>query len=195
MGRTKAVGRDNITIKVWRGFGEEGIRWLTNLFNVILKTHKMPVEWRNNILIPLFKNKGDVQVCGNYRGINLLSHQMKLWERVMKRRIRQETMIRKNQFGFSQEGQPLRLIMLKYRELKKELHRVFINFEKAYDNISRRIIWDSLKARGISLMYIEAIRDIYDRISTKTQTPVGMTEPFPVKSRTASGFGTKSFHF
>ena len=94
MKRTKAVGPDNIQIEVWRGLREEGIRWLTNLFNTILRTHKMLEEWRNNTLIPLFKKKGDAQVCGNYKGIKLLSHTLKLWERVIERRIRQETVIR-----------------------------------------------------------------------------------------------------
>ena len=78
MGRTKAVGPNNIQIEVWRGLGEERIRWLTNLFNVILKTHKIPEEWRNSTLIRLFKNKGDAQVCRNYKGIKLLNHIMKL---------------------------------------------------------------------------------------------------------------------
>ena len=59
MGRTKAVGPNNIPIEVWRGLGEEGIRWLTNLFNIILRTHKTPEEWRNSTLMPLFKNKSD----------------------------------------------------------------------------------------------------------------------------------------
>ena len=58
---------------------------------------------------------------------------------------------------------------------------VVIDLEKAYDNIPQRIIWDSLKARGISLMYIEVIRDMYDRVSANIQTPVGITESFPVK--------------
>ena len=46
-------------------------------------------QWRNNTLIPLYKKKGDAQVCGNYRGIKLLSHTIKLWERVIERRIYQ----------------------------------------------------------------------------------------------------------
>ena len=50
VGRTKAVGPDNIPIEVWRSLGEEGIRWLTNLFNIILRTHEMPEEWRNSTL-------------------------------------------------------------------------------------------------------------------------------------------------
>ena len=60
----------------------------------------MPEEWRVSTLIPLFKNKGDAQVCENYRGIKLLSHTMKLRERVIEKRIRRETVIRENQFGF-----------------------------------------------------------------------------------------------
>ena len=58
---------------------------------------------------------------------------------------------------------------------------VFVDLDKAYDSIPQGVIWDSLKARGISSMYIEAIRDMYDRVSTNIQTPVGITKLFPVK--------------
>ncbi|XP_057532987.1 uncharacterized protein LOC130810880 [Amaranthus tricolor] len=47
----------------------------------------MPEEWRNNTLIPLFKNKGDAQICVNYKGIKLLRHTMKLWERMIERKL------------------------------------------------------------------------------------------------------------
>ena len=53
MGRSKAVGLDSIPIEVLRDLGEEGICWLTKLFNAILKTYKMSEEWRINTLIPL----------------------------------------------------------------------------------------------------------------------------------------------
>ena len=72
---------------------EEDLEWLTNLFNVNLKTIKMPQEWRHSIIISLYKNKGDVQNCNNYRGIKLLSHTMKLWEQVIEGRLRAEISI------------------------------------------------------------------------------------------------------
>ena len=41
-----------------------------------------------SLLIPIFKKKGDVLECGDYRGIKLLEHGLKLFERVLERRIR-----------------------------------------------------------------------------------------------------------
>ncbi|KAK3567837.1 hypothetical protein QTP86_027362, partial [Hemibagrus guttatus] len=52
------------------------------------KSERMPEEWRRSVLVPIFKNKGDVQSCSNYRGIKLMSHTMKLWERVVEARLR-----------------------------------------------------------------------------------------------------------
>ena len=79
MGRKKAVGPDQIPIEVWRCLGDEGLRWLTSLFNKIFYSDNMPEEWRLGEVIPIYRNKGDIQVCSNYRGIKLLSHTMKLW--------------------------------------------------------------------------------------------------------------------
>ena len=88
MKSSKAVGPDSILVEVWKSLGEDGVAWLTDFFNVIFKTAKMPQEWRYSTIIPLYKNKGDVQNCNNYRGIKLLSHTMKLWERVIEGSLR-----------------------------------------------------------------------------------------------------------
>ena len=60
----------------------------------------MPKEWRKSVLVPIFKNKGDVQCCGNYRGIKLMRHTMKLWERVVVKRLRAVVEICEQQYGF-----------------------------------------------------------------------------------------------
>ena len=100
MGKGKAVGLDEIPIEVWKCLAEQGVRWLTTLFNVIFRTSKMPSEWRLSVVVPIYKNKGDAQSCSNYRGIKLLSHTMKLWERVIECRVRRIVTISANQFGF-----------------------------------------------------------------------------------------------
>jgi hypothetical protein len=74
----KALGPDDIPIEVWRCLGDIAIVWITKLFNTIFRSNKTPDEWRRSILVPIFKNKRDIQSCTNYRGIKLMSHTMKL---------------------------------------------------------------------------------------------------------------------
>jgi len=56
----KNVGPDAIPIEVWRCLREVGVKWLTNLFNKIWLTKKMPNEGRKSTLVPLYKNKSDI---------------------------------------------------------------------------------------------------------------------------------------
>ena len=82
----------------------------------------MPEEWRRSILIPIFKNKGDTQNCSNYRGIKLICHSLKIWERVVEARLRMLVAISEQQYGFVQgKGTSdamfaLRMLIEKYRE-------------------------------------------------------------------------------
>ena len=81
----------------------------------------MPEEWRDSVLIPIFKNKGDVQSFSNYRGIKLIGHTMKLWERIIERRLRRDLTFSNQQYGFMPGKSTtdalfaLRVLMEKYR--------------------------------------------------------------------------------
>ncbi|KAL3506245.1 hypothetical protein ACH5RR_031627 [Cinchona calisaya] len=143
----KAVGPDDIPIEAWKCSGKKGISWLTNLFNKMLKSRKMSDQWKKSTLIPIFKNKGDIQNCVNYRGIKLMSHMMKLWERVIERRLRNETKVSNNQFGFmpgkstTEAIYLLRKLTERYRDKEKDLHLIFIDLEKVYDRVPREVTW------------------------------------------------------
>jgi len=71
----KAVGPDNIPVEVWKSLGEEGLKWLMNLFNVIFESATMRQEWIHSILLPLYKSKRDTQDCNNYTGLSCLVKQ------------------------------------------------------------------------------------------------------------------------
>ena len=99
MKKAKAVGPDELPVEVWKCMEEMGIEFLTRMFNRLLIGEQMPEEWRN-VFIPIYKNKGDAQCCGNYRGIKLMSHTMKAWERFIEARLRDRVKISKQQYGF-----------------------------------------------------------------------------------------------
>ena len=100
MKKGKAQGPDGIPMEVWIPLGNKGVEFFVNFFNRLLQGEKMPDEWRRSVLVPLYKSKGDIKKCGNYRGIKLMSHSMKLWERVIEARIWKAVTIAEQQFGF-----------------------------------------------------------------------------------------------
>ena len=79
----KAVGPDDKPVEVWKCLGESALKFLTKLYNITMESERMPDEWRDSVLIPIFKNKGDIQSCSNDIGITFISHTMKLWERII----------------------------------------------------------------------------------------------------------------
>ena len=96
----KAQGPDDIPVKIWIALGNNGVEFLVNFFNWLLRGEKILDDWRRSVLVRLYKGKGDIKECGNYREIKLMSHSMKLWERVIEARIRKEVTIAEQQFGF-----------------------------------------------------------------------------------------------
>jgi Reverse transcriptase (RNA-dependent DNA polymerase) len=147
----------------------------------------MPDERRRSILVPIFKNKGNIQSCTNYKGIKLVSHTMKLWERVIKHRLRKLTIISKNQFGFMPERSTMeaifliRQLMKRHREQNKNLHMIFIDLEKTYDKISRNIMWWALKRKLVITNYVTIIKDMYTNVVTCVRTCDGKSNIFPIK--------------
>ena len=96
----KAIGPYIIPVEVWNRLGEEGVDMLLDLLQKIFEQEEMPEECRGSVIVPIFKAKEDIQDCGNYRGIKMISHTMKIWERIIDRRLREETSIGEEQFGF-----------------------------------------------------------------------------------------------
>ena len=182
----KAMSPDDVPIEVWRYLENMAIVWLTKLFNHIFRSNKMPDEWRKSKLVPIFKNKGDIQKCTNYRGIKLMSHTMKLWERVIEHRLRRVTNVTKNQFGFMPRRSTteviflLRQLMERYREQKKDLHMVFIDLEKTYDKIPRMVMWWALEKDKVPTKYISLIKDMYNNVVTSVRAGDGETGAFPI---------------
>ena len=58
----------------------------------------------------------------------------------------------------------LRQLIERFRERKRNLHTVFIDLEKAYDKVPREVLWWTLMKKGVPIIYIDIIKDMYDGV-------------------------------
>lgn len=103
------------------------------LYSTLLHVETIPDECCSSTLVPIFKTKADVQEC---RGIKLVSHTMKVLQKVIERRrtIREESEITQNQ-GLS---------VSRLGTTDASFAR-FVDLDKAYNRVTRDVLWRALK--------------------------------------------------
>jgi hypothetical protein len=130
-----------------------------------------------------------------------MSHTMKVYERIIEHRLRGDTNVTENQFGFMPGRSTMEAIFLirqlmeRCREQKKDLHMVFIDLEKAYDKVSRNIMWWALQKHKVSTKYIILIKDIYDNIVTSVRTSDEGTNDFLINIGLYQGLALSPYLF
>ena len=94
----KAGGSSEVATELFKAVGDKCLKYLTNIFNDILFKDKL--EWMLSSLVPIFKGKGDPHNPNSYRGIKLLEHTFKLYEKVLDGCLREVVVIDKIHYGF-----------------------------------------------------------------------------------------------
>jgi hypothetical protein len=69
--------------------------------------------------------------------------------------------------------------MERYKE-QNDMDMMFIDLEKAYDKIPRKLWW-ALEKHKVLAKYITLIKDMYDNVMTSVQTSDGDTDDFLIK--------------
>ena len=168
----KAAGCDNIPPEAIKAGGDTSEEVLLGLCNRIWSEEKIPEEWRKGLLIKLPK-KGDLSYCKNWRGIMLLNMASKVFCRVILERIKiaLDEKLREEQAGFragrscTEQIATLRIIIEQSIEWQSSLYINFIDFEKAFDSISRDVLWGLLRHYGLPDKIVTIIRVLYEGFS------------------------------
>ena len=121
------------------------------------------------------------------RGIKLLDQVMKLFERVIERKMRNLVSLDDIQFGFRLgRGTTdaifiVRQIQEKYLTQKRDIWIAFVDLEKAFDRVSRDVSWWALRQSGVEEWIVRVIQSMYEGASTSVKLGVGDSVEFAVK--------------
>lgn len=132
----KAAGPSGIGAEMLKATGEDGVAWVADLCNAVVKEGWMSTDWKKSWMVRVFKGKGDALECGSYRGIKLLDQALKVLERVIEEKVRSRVKIDDMQFGFTRgKGTTdaifiIRQVHEKYMAKKKDLWMTFVDMEK-----------------------------------------------------------------
>jgi len=83
----KAPGEDGIPSEVYKHGGIKLAEELNRLFGLIWEEESVPQDYKDGLIIHLYKNKGERKFCDNHRGITLLSIAGKILARIITNRL------------------------------------------------------------------------------------------------------------
>ena len=153
-----------------------------------------PQDWKDAQLITLFK-RGDRRVCGNYRGISLLSIPGKVFARVLLNRLTSyaEELLPEAQCGF-RAGRgtvdmifSLKQIQEKCVEQRMPLYMVFVDFTKAFDTVNRATLWNILRKLGCPAHFTGLVSALHCGMRASVSMKGELSEPFTVDNGVKQG--------
>ena len=191
----KAAGVDDISAEMLKYGGESVKEWMWKVCKKAFESGKVPNDWKNAVIVPLYKGKGSSDECKNYRGISLLSVAWKVYARVLIERVWRitEGMLDEQQGGF-RKGRgcvdqifAVKQICEKAKRKKKKVFMGFMDLEKAYDSVNRKGLWQVLMMYGVSGKLLEGIKSLHDGSKACVRVNGTMSEWFEIKKWSKTG--------
>ena len=181
----KASGPDSIIGEFFKHAGHLAVDFLVKFFNVLFERGIYPDSWTESIIIPLFKN-GNQNDPDNYRGISLCDISSKLYSSIINNRlqewIEQNSLTGECQAGFKKDYSTvdhmftLIAMIQKQFALNRKLYVAFIDFEKAFDSISRKLLWPILLKNGIKGRLYKCVRSMYENVKARIRCGAKFTD-------------------
>ena len=192
--RGKACGADGVYGEMLRSGGEALVVRMHGLIVKIWRQEHVPQDWRDAVVIPLFK-KGDRKVCDNYRPISLLSVAGKVLIMILEKRMREliEPQLAEGQCGFRRGRGTVdqifvtRMISEMAVQHRVVLHASFVDLSKAFDSVPRDKMWDMLRQLGIPDKLIRLVQELYRDLQARVRAEDGLSEAFNVDTGVRQG--------
>ena len=194
MSNEKSPWFDGIPAEIYKNIGEEFKEELFSLFRLCWEEEKAPQDFKDALSVKIFK-KGDKTLCDNYRGISLRCVAGKIYCKIILNRLKQlsEKILPESQSGFRSERSTndmifsLRQIQEKAIEQGQDLYVIFFDFKKAFDTVSRDMLWKVLEILGCPRKFVNIVKDLHINMRAKVSVSGSISDDFEVKNGVKQG--------
>ena len=183
----KAPGPSGVVTEMLKASSDVCSEMIANLTNSIIRDNKIPSEWNDSIIISLYKGKGEALDRGNYRGLKLTEHILKVMEHIIEDFIRNIVNIDDMQFGFM-PGRgttdaifTVRQIQEGYIRKNRNFYFAFVDLEKAFDRIPKKVLWWALRKVGIPEWIFFVIQVMYQNARSQVRVNNLFSDVFDVQ--------------
>ena len=173
----KAKGWDDIPNECWKNAPPSFIGYLLLLFNMIKEKGALPPKFNHGRVVLIHK-KGPAELLSNYRPLTVNISMYGVYSRILNNRLITVTethnLLGEVQAGFRKDRSAadnlfvLNTILAKAKESGQQVHKGFIDIKKAYDSVSRDILWAKLDRLGFGPIFIHCLKIIYSDDSITT---------------------------
>ena len=182
----KAPGHDKICPSVMKC--DKILLYLVSLFQYCFTNSTVPKSWQTSIIQPIFKGSGHRNDPSTYRGITIQSCITKVFCKVLNNRLRNylevNEIIKDEQNGFRkdrscQDHVSSLYFLLENRKLNKlDTYACFVDFRKAFDSVTRELLWQKMAANGINGKYLDCIQALYTNMTSSVRINDDFSPPF-----------------
>ena len=145
--------------------------------------------------------KGDPLNPNSYRGIKLLEHAFKLYEKIFDGRLPEVVDIDKMQYGFMPRRGTVDTVFIlsrlteKFRAKNKKLFSIFVHLEKAFGRVPREVVCFALRQKGIPEHLVNGVMSLYKGCKFAVSVDGELSISFSVKVDVHQGFALSPLLF
>ena len=186
--RRKAPDYYGLTIESLLNGGQELHVAILNLLNSILQIGKVPQTLKMGLITPVFKNKGQQNEAGNYRGITVLPVLEKVLEMIIKDRITDmvDSTQSKYQRGFTAKTSPLNAALIveeitrDCKDTGQSCDLIFLDAKAAFDVVDHKHLMRRVYQAGIQNKHWSIIEDLHHEAQSVVKLGNKKSDPFQI---------------
>ena len=174
----KALG-PGIVVEMIRAASDTGTSMIRDFAAAIIRNGKVPSDCEQSFFVCLYKGKGDALERGNYRWQSRL---WKSWNGLWAASSDSWCQSAIPSLASSQADAifVVRQLQEKHLAANKRLYMAFIDLEKGFDRVPRKVIWWALRKLGVEEWNVQLVQGMYANAQSHVRVGEGNSEEFEV---------------